>query len=114
MTEGDIVLAPLVQSDDSVKNRPALVLRELPPFGDFLVCGVSTQVRHAVPGFDEVVRKTDPEFTATGLLADSVVRLGFLAVLSRRNVLGTIGEIGADRHTRLLKNLSAYLVANLK
>ncbi len=35
MTEADIILTPLPQADGVVKNRPALLLRELPPFGDF-------------------------------------------------------------------------------
>jgi len=42
MKEGAIVLTPLPQSDGKIKNRPAVVLREMPLFGDFLVCGVST------------------------------------------------------------------------
>lgn len=45
MREGDIVLTPIAQADGRVKNRPAVLLREMPPFGDFLVCGVSSQLR---------------------------------------------------------------------
>ena len=41
MTEGDVVLTPLPQADGQVKNRPAVVLRVMPPHGDLLVCGVS-------------------------------------------------------------------------
>ena len=78
MREADVVLTPLPQADGPVKNRPALILRELPPFGDFLVCGISTQVHQAVPGFDEVVSRTDADFAGSGLLADSVICLGFL------------------------------------
>jgi mRNA interferase MazF len=37
MKEGDIVLTPLPQSDGKEKPRPALILRKMPPFGDFLV-----------------------------------------------------------------------------
>lgn len=33
MKEGDVVLTPLSQADGSIKNRPALLLRELPPLG---------------------------------------------------------------------------------
>jgi mRNA interferase MazF len=40
MNEGDIVFAPLPQADGRIKNRPAVLLRRLPPFGDWLVCGV--------------------------------------------------------------------------
>ena len=43
--EGKIVLADLPQADGQVKARPAVVLRLMPPFNDFLLCGVSSQVR---------------------------------------------------------------------
>jgi len=91
MTESDIILIPLPQADGVVKNRPALLLRELPPFGDFLACGVSTQLHQAVPEFDEVITKADPDFPASGLVADSLIRLGFLAVLPHQKILGSIG-----------------------
>jgi mRNA interferase MazF len=111
--EGQIVLTPLPQADGAVKTRPALLLRELPPFGDFLACGISTQVGAAVPAFDEVILRSDADFAATALVADSVIRLGFLAVLPRGRILGAIGEIAGDRHARLLRNLSAHLLASL-
>jgi mRNA interferase MazF len=113
MKDADVILTPLPQADGKVKNRPALLLRELPPFGDFLACGVSTQIQQAVPGFDEVVSPGDLDFEASGLLAASVIRLGFLAVLPRQRILGSIGAIDITRHARLLRNLSNHLVANL-
>ena len=42
MKEGDVILTPILQADAIAKNRPALILRELPPFQDLLVCGIST------------------------------------------------------------------------
>ena len=114
MNEGDVVLTPIPQADGQVKNRPAIVLRELPPYRDLLICGVSTQVQHLVPGFDELITSRDGDFTTSGLMADSVIRLGFLAVVLRKAVAGSIGKIGGDRHRRLLHTLSAYLMKDLK
>jgi len=114
MTEADIVLTPLPQADWIVKNRSALLLRQLPPFGDFLACGISTQLHHAVPEFDDVISVTDSDFSASGLVADSVIRLGFLAVLPRQKILGSIGKIADERHARLLRNLGEHLMANLR
>jgi mRNA interferase MazF len=111
--EGDVVLTSLPQADGSPKNRPALLLREMPPFGDLLVCGVSTQVHQAVPGFDEVVARSDADFAGSGLLADSVIRLGFPAVLPRKKLLGAIGSVARSRHARLLRNLSRHLLAEI-
>ena len=45
MTDGDVVLVPLPQADGQVKNRPAIVLRAMPPHGDLLVCGVRVPKR---------------------------------------------------------------------
>jgi len=113
MNEGDVILTPLPQSDGSFKNRPAIILREMPSYGDFLVCGISTQLRQFVSGFDELITAQDTDFSASGLMADSVIRLGFLAVLPRRRILGNIGSISSERRHRLLNNLCAFLLANL-
>ncbi len=40
MNEGDIVLIALPQADGQFKNRPALLLRKVPPFGDWLLRGI--------------------------------------------------------------------------
>ena len=114
MKEGEIILTPMPQADGILKNRPALFLREMPPFGDALVCGISTQLHQRVPDFDEVITAADADFLGSGLVADSVIRLGFLAVLPRRAVLGSIGAVSPERHARLLRRLSAYLVARRK
>lgn len=113
MKEGSIVLAPLPQADGEIKPRPVLLLRRLPRFGDYLVCGVSSQVRIAISDFDEVIFRTDSDFSTSGLLTDSVFRLGFLAVLPRSRIAGSIGSLEPERHRRLLKRLSRYLVQRL-
>jgi len=54
---------------------------EMPPYKDLLVCGVSTQVHDEVRGFDELVSFSDADFSSSGLKSESLVRLGFLAML---------------------------------
>ena len=110
MNQGDVILTSVPQADGNLKNRPAIFLREMPPYRDVLVCGVSTQLHREVKGFDEVIRSTDSDFSATGLKTDSLIRLGFLAVLPRKAVIGSIGAISPVRHKRLLKRLSDYLI----
>ena len=109
MKEADIVLTPVPQADGQTKNRPALVLREMPGFGDFLVCGISTQLHQHVTGFDDMITVKDFDFQQSGLKMDSVIRLGFLAVLPRKNLAGTIGSISATRQALLLGTLAKYL-----
>ena len=110
MREGDVVLMPIQQADGITKNRPAVLLREMPPFRDFLVCGVSTQLHQRVKDFDELVSTSDSDFSLSGLKNESLIRLGFLAVMPRSAVLGSIGSITPDRHRRLLKSLVDYLI----
>jgi len=109
MKEGDVVLTPIPQADGSVKNRPAVLLREFPPYKDFLVCGVTTQLHQEAKGLDEIVSSSDSDFTTSGLKSDSLIRLGFLAMLPRAKIAGSIGSLSAERHKRLLKTLAGYL-----
>ena len=110
MTEADIILTPILQADGQTKNRPALILREMPRFNDFLVCGISTQLHQKVEDFDETISVEDEDFSNSGLIADSLVRLAFLAVLPSSKIIGSIGSVSSERHRRLLKNLSDYLI----
>jgi mRNA interferase MazF len=111
MKGGDIILVPLPQADGQTKPRPAILLRKLPPFGDFLVCGVSTQLRLQVAGFDDIIGKVDADFSKSGLRQDSLIRLGFLAVFPSDQIIGSIGEISPARHRLLLERLANYLVS---
>ena len=78
MREGDVVLAAIPQADRQNKHRPAFS-REMPaPFRDVLICGVSTQTHRRVEDFDEVLSTMDADFGSSGLLASSLIRLGFL------------------------------------
>lgn len=110
MKESDVVLTPVPQADGAIKNRPAVILREMPPYKDFLVCGVSTQLHQQVKDFDEIISPSDADFSSSGLKSESLVRLGFLALLPRSNIIGAIGSISLERHERLLKTLSDYLI----
>jgi mRNA interferase MazF len=108
--EGEIILTSIPQADGKIKYRPAIYLREMPPFRDVLVCGVSTKIHHLAADFDELITSQDNDFSASGLVSDSIIRLGFLAVLPRRKILGSIASISTERHQRLLHKLSDYLV----
>ena len=110
MQEGNVILTPVPQADGAVKNRPAIILREMPLYKDLFVCGVSTQLYQQVKGFDEIILPSDTDFASSGLKSASLIRLGFLAVLPRSRIIGAIGSISPDRHKRLLKTLSDYLV----
>jgi len=109
MREGAVVLLALRQADGKVKPRPAVALRQLPGFGDWLVCGVSRQLHQYVAGFDERVSATDADFGLSGLTGPSLIRLSFLQSVPLSGIMGRIGAISADRHRQLLTNLSRHL-----
>lgn len=62
MSPGAVLLARVQQSDGQLKIRPAVMLALLPPYGDFLICGVSSQIRHEVLGFDDLILTTSHDF----------------------------------------------------
>jgi len=110
MKEGDVVILPMPQADGRIKDRPAIILREMPPFRDVLICGVSTQLRQEVKNFDDLITASDGDFVSSGLKGESLIRLGFLAVVPCSKIVGSIGSISPERHKRLLQRLSEYLV----
>ena len=108
MKEGDVLLTALRQADGTVKDRPVLFLKQMPPFQDFLVCGISTQL--VQPGeLEEMISSNDPDFRTSGLKAASLVRLGYLAVLPRAEFKGRIGSVSSGRRIRLLSILAEFL-----
>ena len=109
MNEGDVVLTVLPQADGRLKNRPAAALRKMPPFDDWLVCGITTQPHHEAEGFDDPIRPGHDDYAASGLKAPSLIRLGFLAVLPESRLLGAIGTLAPERHRRLLDRLCDHL-----
>ena len=82
----------------------------MPPHGDLLVCGISTQLREEVVGFDDTIKPDDSDFVLSALKAPSLIRLGFLAVLPESSFLGSIGAIAPERHRSLLRRLSQHLM----
>jgi mRNA interferase MazF len=108
---GEIVLLRLPQVDMGPgKLRPVLVLSELPGrFGDILVCGISSQLHQEIPSWDERVTPTDTDFATSGLKAASVIRLNWLAAVSPRASVGSLGSIAPERLTRLCQRLAAHL-----
>ena len=110
--EGDIALASFPQADGLIKPRPAILLRQMPPFGDWLVCGISTQLHQRAADLDELIEPSNPDFAESGLKASSVIRLGFLTTLTARRLHGVIGSISHERHQRLLQRLSDFLQPN--
>ena len=109
MKPGDVLLTIMPQADASPKASPVLFLCLVPPFNDFLVCGITTQISNAVPDLDEIVSASDGDFEATGLKATSLIRTAYLALLPAARFKGRIGSVTEARHKRLLSALATFL-----
>ena len=108
---GQIVLFRFPQADLSVgKLRPALLLGRVPgPYKDWLVCMVSSQLRQYIADFDELIGEADSDFSHSGLKGASVFRVGRLAVVEDEMLLGSTGEIGSDRLSRIRRRLAEWI-----
>lgn len=111
ITPGQIVLFRFPLTDlEQGKLRPALVIARLPgEFDDWLICMISTQTRHYLTGFDELIEEEDDDLLRSGLKTVSVIRVGRLAVVNADKLLGTIGEIDDERLQRIKTNLANWL-----
>lgn len=112
--EGQIVVFAFPQTDHSAgKLRPALVLRRCPgTHDDWLICMISSQLRHAIPGIDEVIHESDSEFALTGLKAASVVRVTRLAIVVADVLQGSIGTIAHQRLSRIRRHIAEWVAGD--
>ena len=109
MKPGDIVLT-IIPQDGQQKKRPVLILKILPKYNDFLVCAISSQLSQYISGFDLILDEEHEAFKASNLKTSSVFRLSNLAVLSKHDIIGSIGSLKNDLHLKLLQNLANYLL----
>ena len=108
---GQIVVYRFPQTDlEDGKLRPALLLGKLPgEYDDWLICMISSQTRHYITDFDEIVQESDGDFAESGLKVASVIRVGRLAVVSGEILLGAVGKVSNERVNRIKKHLSDWL-----
>ena len=108
---GQIVLFRFPQTDlEEGKLRSALLLGKLPgDYDDWLICMISSQIRHYIPHFDEIIHEPDSDFAQSGLKVASVIRVGRLAVVEGRVLLGAAGQISPERPQRIKNHLVEWI-----
>ncbi|MGK5092750.1 type II toxin-antitoxin system PemK/MazF family toxin [Deltaproteobacteria bacterium TL4] len=113
ITPGQILLMEFPQSDlSSGKLRPVLIIKAVKgDFKDWVVCMVSSQVRQAIQGFDEIVVSTDGDFPESGLKVDSVIRVGRLFTAHESVFKAVMGTISQERLQRVQNTLSTFFKA---
>jgi hypothetical protein len=89
------------------KLRPALVISLLPgPYQTLLICGISTQIIHLLPNWDEMLDTQDADYAPSGVHQPSIIRLSYLYSAAPSEIAGTIGSIDLPRLDRLRIRLS--------
>lgn len=71
---------------------------------------ISSQIRHYLPDFDELLDENAPDFAQSGLKNESIIRVERLAVVEEEILLGEIGQISAERLMRIKQHLSDWIL----
>jgi mRNA interferase MazF len=109
MKPGDVVRWAFVRGDGQRKFRPAIILDEVPPYKDWLVCAVSSQVQREVKGLDVLIDERHPDFDRMGLRVASLVRVAQLTTLPDKAIQGAIGEVGPATLEQIKARLRDWL-----
>ncbi len=78
-------------------------------FGDWLICAITSQLRHEIKDWDEKIDRTDNDFKGSGLKVPSLIRIGKLATVEEEMLEGMLGKISSERLKRILKRLRDHL-----
>jgi mRNA interferase MazF len=70
---------------------------------------ISSQIRHYISQFDEIIQEQDTDFAQSGLKSASVIRVGRLAVVEGRVLLGAVGHISPERLQRIKNHLAEWI-----
>ena len=108
---GDISLVRFPRADlKGDKHRPVLLLSKIRgPFDDWLICAITSQLRHEVKGWDEKIERTNNDFQGSGLKVPSLIRIGKLATVEEEVLEGILGKISSERLKKILKRLRDHL-----
>ena len=110
MKPGDLVRWAFPQADGVTKQRPAILLVRLSPFGDWLICAVSTSLGQYVETMDLMVDEGHPDFVTMRLPKPSLIRTGMLDTIPTKSIKDVIGRVGATTVRTLRTNLAQKLL----
>ena len=110
MKDGDICIHKVAQPDGTFKIRPVLLLKQMRPYGDWIVCAISTQLRQEVKGFDFIIDEMNRDFAISGLKSSSLIRLGFINTVDKKAIPGVIGEVSSIILKMLQQRLASELI----
>ncbi|WP_371801767.1 type II toxin-antitoxin system PemK/MazF family toxin [Candidatus Lokiarchaeum ossiferum] len=93
--KGNIVLVSYpFASSKGAKIRPALVLLARTKFPDNVLAFITSVKTHNVEQTEVLIDQKHPEFSQTGLKKDSKIVLDKVATVLKRDVKGSMGDLG--------------------
>src|SRR5688572_30465304 len=93
---GDVVMVDIPYLDATAAvRRPALVISDPSQLLDSIVAGISSRIRDPLPATHYLVNRVHPDWAASGLRLDSVVRCDRLFTIDNADVERTIGHLSA-------------------
>lgn len=109
MEAGDVIRWAFVQADGRTKLRPAILLKRVPPFNDWVICAVSTQVHRYRPGLDILLDIGHPDLKRAGLPFASVIRTAYLTTIPEQRIDGSLGRLSPATMNTLYIQLKHFL-----
>jgi hypothetical protein len=96
-------------STGGVKQRPALLIATLPPYGDRLPCGITSSLGVEVKDFDVLLDKAHPDFAASGLAYTGLIRIGFLSTVPLERIEAVIGQVSPTTLRLIVERIKSRL-----
>lgn len=93
MEAGDVIRWGFIQADGKSKLRPAVLLKQVPPFNDWIICAISPQLHRFQPGLDILLHAKHPDLALAGLPFPSIIRTGYVTTIPRQQIEGVLGHI---------------------
>ncbi|MBP8034642.1 MAG: transcriptional regulator [Bacteroidia bacterium] len=109
MKPGDILKVKLQQADGKFKSRPAVAIKQIAPYNDWIVCGISGSIGLEVKGLDIIIDNRHSDFLTWGLPYSGIIRVGFISNISSKYIEGSLGKVSDATHQHIIDNLIGFL-----
>lgn len=104
--KGTIVLIPFPFTDLSAsKVRPAVIVSSALAGRDAIVAFISSKKAKRLQKTDVAVKSCGKTFAMTGLKTDSIIKVGKIATLDKKIILGKLGKIDSATEKELNRKI---------
>lgn len=111
MEAGRVVKVAMPQADGVWTSRPAVLVKAFPPYGDWLMVGISGSLDLAVPDLDIPIGSNHPSFLSARLKYPGIIRLGHAHVVAADRIEGVIGALDPATLGLIKQRLAAFILS---